>query len=645
MSLKKLLPILLILIVFAIALSACSLQSSTELENPSEPTSIITEPTSPPESVVYTRKDLEDAVTELAWDYYLKGNKLQYCSQDISVLGKYYNGDFRLSEDAAPEDGTSHTSIYSVCSDYIYKVYYEALDHRLFDAANSLGATTTAMWTFSEDIVLFRWFKDGYSLTATETEAGVTTNKQLTTKEARTFLSNWKTNLRPGDVIVPQGHALLYIGNGLVLDCWGRKYETSMGREYRELNGGVNVLRTIEDVFINGTDPVTKKTFQLSSNYDGDWFVVLRPLDALVITDSDSDPDNDITKQQQWQLPADTQTRLSYPAMEIDRTVSSTPYGTAVTGQTLTYQIMITNNTNEERYLLWRQASDPSYAGEAYSKLPVTEHPPVGTRLLESTISHNGTYENGCISWSVDLAAGQSIVLSYQVQVTAATGSSIVAENGTVGNICSNTICNTVGTSLPQAAVSALTAFAEADRSQWEALYQISANAKGTAFAQDIYQKVMGIDLTLPSIEELLHSLFDYQKVTSQSCSTLHPGSRTQNMFCWNTAEDQQAQSIRNMVVAGYFGGRKVYLPDRNSNINEFRTEYLEPGDILIFLKTSGSTTVTESLVAVYCGGNTLVLASSTGQTKITDSSMLDLHLWKAFTYDVFFTLRPSQTK
>ena len=112
------LSIVCCLAMFILMLSGCAQPENTL--DLAETTFAATEPPSP---IIYTRQDLEVAVVELAWDYFLKGNKLQYCSQDLTIMGKYYNGDFRLSEDASPEDGTSDTSIYSVCSDYVYKVY------------------------------------------------------------------------------------------------------------------------------------------------------------------------------------------------------------------------------------------------------------------------------------------------------------------------------------------------------------------------------------------------------------------------------------------------------------------------------------------------------------------------------------------
>ena len=69
-----------------------------------------------------------------------------------------------MTEDAAPEYGTTDTTIYSVCSDFVYKVYYEALGHRLLGAENYLGATTSDFWLKSEDVALIRWIQAVYEM-------------------------------------------------------------------------------------------------------------------------------------------------------------------------------------------------------------------------------------------------------------------------------------------------------------------------------------------------------------------------------------------------------------------------------------------------------------------------------------------------
>lgn len=608
----------------------------------------------PQTDVAYTRADLEEAIVEMAWAYYLKGGKLQYCSQELTGgLSKYYGGTYRLTEDAAPEYGTSDTTVYSVCSDFVYKVYYEALGYRMFGSGDYLDAVTTAMWMFCEDVVLMRWLNDSYTLTEADLSYGVTMDHVMSLEEARAFLANWEENLRPGDVILPQGHAMLYIGNGYVVDCWGGKYSKTTGQEFFESEGGVHFLHRLEDLYLNGTDPVTT-AYWLTENFSKSWFTVFRPLDFFLDTeDGDNNLGNDLLASDAVSLTDSVRSRLAYPGMEIDRTVDITPYGTAATGQTLTYTVDISNCTTDEDYLTYHQSLNAAYSGRNYSNLVVTETIPEGTVLSSGSITHGGVYNSftNTITWNLNVAAGASVELSYQVIVTAPAGSTIVNDGGYVANIRSNSISNAVGGGkLSDEAQEALTELANTDLKLWGDGYQISKLGTDLQFAERIYAEAMGIELELPTVQEILDNLFTYQSITVSSGSIRYSGSQTAKLFTQKESVPEGYQSVSSMMVDGYLGGLKLYFAQRGQNINEFRMEYLEPGDILVYAAMDGST-VAYDKVMVCAGDSTLLTLDTDQQLVVLDGSNLEQNnsnpafaeLWKAYISDVFFVLRPSQ--
>ena len=558
---------------------------------------------------LYTRQELEDALVATAWAYYLKEDKLQYCSQEITAgLSKYTGGNYRLTEDAAPEYGTSDTTIYSVCSDFVYKVYYEALGHRLFGAENYLGATTSDFWLKSEDVALFRWINTTYELDETDNRYGVTRNKELSTQAARSFLANWEENLRPGDVIVFTGHAFMYLGNGYVIDCRGEKYNEATGLESFEDNGSVHYLHTIEGVFLDGTDPVTK-SYVLQDSLDKDWVVVFRPLDAFVKQagqDADLDAmDGDRLIQKPGKL-AVTQSRQMYPAMEIDRTVDITPYGTVTTGENLTYRVVISNKSNDPDYTAY------GFAPESYHAMVVTERIPQGTVLVPGSISQGGTCSGGVITWVVNLEPGQQLQLTYQVQVTAEIGDTVVSGGGWVAGIPSNTISNRVGgVQLNADKLAGLTQLAQTPVSQWRADYNISRLASDTAFADRVYQKAMGIGLDLPNVEALLENLFTFQTVTVPSCSDRYPETGSSNLFVPKDTVAEDYAQVAKMLVSGYWGGQRFYSAQRGMTVNEFDFAYLQPGDILVSADVKSSGVISGTEVMVYCGDGTLLMLNS----------------------------------
>ncbi len=578
---------------------------------------------------------LQAAVVELAWDYFVKGSKIQYCSQEVSsIFNKYYGGTYRLTEDASPEDGTSHTTIYSVCSDWTYKVYYEALGYRMFDSPNYLDAVTTAYWEFCErdGALVLRWKNDNYKLTAADLAYGTFSEESLQTTldEAIAFMTNWEENLQPGDILLPYGHAMLYVGNGYVLDCWGSKYNNVNGVESFEDQGGVSVLHTVEGVFLDGTDPVTKSGYQLKEGTSLNYFAVIRPLNM----------DRDFT------VTEAAASRVEYPAMEIDRTVSITPYGTAYTGQTLTYTVAISNETTNASYLTFRQAENAAYAGENYQDLVVTEKIPAGTTLVEGSISNGGEYRDGVITWNIDIAAGSTAALTYDVVVTAQPGQTIVSNGGYVENIPSNTIENLVGEAkLSADALAGLTTFANTDPAQWRDTYNVSALTSDLDFAERVYAKAMGIAIDLPTISEMLTNVFKTQYVKNEVGSIrFEPGAYDEGYpYVLQTQVDAAYQDVRDMLIPGYYGGMKAEFENNGDSINEFHMDYLEPGDILVYAKTGNDENIQSTEVMVYAGDGTLLKITSDQKTSVLTGSKATAAIWKALAYDVFFALRPSQ--
>jgi hypothetical protein len=160
------------------------------------------------------------------------------------------------------------------------------------------------------------------------------------------------------------GHALLYMGNGYVLDCSGDKYDTELGIDQYELFGAVYKLTRVDEVFVNGTCPFFGNGEWVDEDGTLTNFILFRPTEFLVQSDdraadgsidsrAEADTDGDLGNDpviSGYELPAASASRMEYPAMTIDRTVEITPFGTASTGEELTYSVRITNRGNEEFY-------------------------------------------------------------------------------------------------------------------------------------------------------------------------------------------------------------------------------------------------------------------------------------------------------
>ena len=607
---------------------------------------------------IYTREDIEKAVADTAWAYCMKKGAFQYDSLDLDTVGRYYSGRSRTTEGSTPEDGTKDTTTYSVCSDYVYSVYDEGVGYNIF-GGSSLDVVTRLMWMFPEnqpvfgtgeymnpgdpkddvDSVLIRWVSDEYMDTddaKADIDWGVFDSKHFvnTKEEFQQFLLDWKDTMRPGDVLVNKGHAELYIGNGKYLDANGQKYDPEANVEKYEPSG--TVYRT--DVVLD--HPERQEWL--------DWFtkstrlVVFRPSAFLCCEDTDGNLANDMVIDKAWTMPEKTETRMKYPAMNIDRTASITPYETAYEGEELTYNIEISNNTNDHNYLFYMNEVNPEYQGQKYEGLVVTETIPSGTKLVDNSITNNGIYENGKIKWTVDLNAGEKIDLSYKVIVTAKSGEVIVNDGGYVENIPSNTLKHYVyGEKLNDKAKETLKNISESDTSTWT--YET-----GSAFANSIYT-AMGVDVEIPSVAEITDNIFEFKTINRVCRSVRYKGGEERKVFMLKDSVSPAYQNVKDMMINGYYGGYNFFTgaDKRQTTINEFRMSYIEPGDIFYYINTDENGEITGVQVMVYAGDGTLLSSNADGTYSVFKGDEADSELWKAFMKktNLFFALRPTQAK
>ena len=186
----------------------------------------------------------QQAVIQTALAYYDKGMPIQYDSNGVTIQNKNdYGGACRLTSGEAPEEGGSDHTVYSVCSDYCYDVYFNAFGYKLMGSPRMCRTSPMTLTSAKEPIIVCKY-------DATGTDPDAMTNQQEAIDKARAILE-------PGDVIVgygSSGHAMLYIGNykndgtDYIIHCWGGKYDgktsarpTSevMGIGFSELVGNV----------------------------------------------------------------------------------------------------------------------------------------------------------------------------------------------------------------------------------------------------------------------------------------------------------------------------------------------------------------------------------------------------------------------
>ena len=671
---------------------------------------------------ITTRKDLEEAIVATAWAYTLKKGNSQYDSRQLTYVTDNYGGISRHSKDATPEFGTSDTILYTVCSAYVANAYREGIGRYLFeDKYHVRGVFTDHFWLVAEnqpeegyyptstdaqpspvgendyDMSILRWVNyDAYKIAeGTNTlfkaakNTGVFNSSSYTdwytdgklefkydsSADKYTYYLNGSAipanqvvqlvknfinkqvdgeyvNLRVGDILNNNGHAVLYIGNGRVLESCGDKYDIETGTDNVEYTG------TSYGNFNKADGTIA------TSHY---FYNIIRPSD-MYAQDFDGNMDNDIVKYEgeMITIPDDTKTRLENPCMEIDRTVSASPYGSVAKNENLAYNVKITNFTNDKYYKAWLNKGNDCQV--EYKNLKVTEKIPANTEFVSATGDY--TLENGVITWVVNIPAGEMVDLTYTVKAIGEVGTFVVSDGGFVGNIPSNSIKYLVGNGKLNATQTALlTALGELEDTS--SLYD--TYGADTAFANNLYS-AMGVNLNLPSVENLIENLFKPTLFNGFKSTGNFYADSTMSKTVFVPQKEVSAEYLpyKNMIVNGYIGGYRMfpydyeklaqvgvngmnYHTEYNTTIMDFRLNYLEVGDIIVYATASdrGETTLSSSVsytnVLIYLGDNTILGMESnsdgTHTATIYKDEVAENILIKAYwkEHDIFFALRTSQ--
>ena len=642
-----------------------------------------------PDNSTLTRADMEKAIADMAFTWHFKGGAYEYDSTSLNSLEQhlseplcgYSGGLSKLTAFPLMENATSHSSVFTVCSGFAYDTYLAALGYPIL--GSKFNCLTMTLWrntSYPDDMAILRWHTKGKGVTynnSYDVKYKVNYDSWYSTSGTYNFFKNWKDTMRPGDIIVfdNPGHAILYVGNGYVMDANGKKYSMDTGTDGRETSGAVSFTH-IEEYFFNPDN----KNFDVGAlGWCENSIVVCRPLDLLTIDDGDNDPGNDKINTQytlrtgllKTSLPHDkshtvktsdygfddiTYTRLENTGMTINRTVSITPYGTATLGETLQYSVTVANNSDHMDYLTYQEAGgNTEYEGVTYEDLWVVEHIPEGT-VLES--AWGAIIDGNTLRWNADIPAGESRTFAYTVRVTGDVGDTIVSTGGWVNNIPSNTIENIIGgKELPNKVKGNMTRFFEAGRDAWNSNdgYKISANVNSnTHFAEQVYQATTGLDLQLPDIEQIMDIFFyEYKYYTPYGTYLYHDSTGiTRHMYRLNSKAPNAADQIYyDMLVPGYYGGMWCYSDEYNgeNRINELREEYLEPGDIFIYIdlteaEEDGAVYKEREIfgwtVMVYLGNSTYASLNSEGRLDPIDTAF---GATSAFMHDLFVCLRPRQ--
>ena len=453
--------------------------------------------------------DLQRAIVITAESFYLRGNRAQYDMSSLLSSGGL--PERRLVKKKSPEDYTVQNVGYTDCSGFSYDVYWNALDMMITPLSD---AWTKPYVENTEHLVLKH-------MPELEPE------KFDTSEEIEKYSKEFLDTLQPGDLIVYRyagnsgGHAMLYAGNGMMFHSSGDSYKRSEMTERYEDNG----TYLYDSVSAELLNPESRR--YLFNKYT---YVILRPLDNFT-----------------GEIPQKTLARMDkMRGVAAEKLCSHTSGQTVNPGDSVVYTFSISNYTSEDKCLL------------------VTDTVPQNAVW----VSGGETVEGDKISWSITVPSGETVELSYTVQVKAdAVIGDTLKSNGSVEGISVN---------CPPVYINKTLNYEEQRQFISECN---SSELRGVELVSAIYKSVLGVSLFDGiTAEDILNGVFkDAQEKLGDS-------------YIGVKLLDKKGAFI-DMLVPNMYGGHKVAetSPSGKASTNRTRmvvADKLVVGDIIVCNKS-----------------------------------------------------------
>ena len=508
----------------------------------------------------------------------LEEPNIQYDGRSTSALTN--EGQQRKWDKAPPEWAAFDNTVFSVCSDYCWMVYYTLFEQQTM--FKSWGPRTRTWADLNPDEhpgVVYQYTGPQAKNSKGETDL------QKAVAESRKIV-------QPGDIICyannDAGHAMMFVGDlfgdgtDYILHCRGESFNATTYQELREAPGQcIQLMKADETVW--GPDGAGWSLGRADSVALG--FVIMRPM---------LDPD----------LPAlPTQTgmnRMLFPRMVISRELDRYKFDSTQSGEEISVYVTIKNKSTQE-----------------YTEVPVEEYIPAGTTLVEGSATKGAKIENGTIKWSVKIPAGKEIILTYKVKLSGKLGDTVDFKAGLVGGIPTRpTTLQIGGVPLTDAQETAIHDYAMSLRGTKDSFRDLN-------FFNRFYADALGLDIGLPkTAEELLKRL-----------------THVKDGAAMRTGTDELDKMILPLHFTGLYAD-----PSGGpwSRVREYKREYYRAGDI--FVGTVGNSTkelksAKDVEFMMYLGDGRVLLYTHEGLWVKTFTDTMDY----ALKYNVFIALRPTQ--
>lgn len=553
----------------------------------------------------------QQAVIDVANAFYWRGSAIQY--DDYSMT--YQTSDSRKRRSMythTPEEATLQDIKYHVCSEYVHNIYYEAFSdgdgnpYKLKDGNGTITWFTGTMVGLANSSS--KYYNSNIAVDYIKGEAGEITSK------AEEYKQRILNEIEPGDIIIyrrgtASGHAIIYLGNDVVLNSTGYTYN------YQKKTDGLDSTGTIGKLSLENDSLTENNVFKNIVTE----IAIIRPLNE--ITSNPIQPSD-------YSISEKTLTRMQHNKLVRTKVASVSKYDSVNLGDEITYNITLENKSNSEDY----------------KSIIITDHVPQNTRLIN--LSENGTNENGALTWHVDIPHGESITISYTVKIgndMSILGTSIINDSTIADGIKLNTIETVVNNTLTSK---------QQEELSTSILTKVGNKLNRTEdFINSVYP-----DFNFPNLEDLSNMLFSTSEITvgktgTNSNAVTQTGDTGEKDIFILKKEDNlsdENKTFTNMLVKGLFGG--LYMITENEPTMEdgrnktYSDDTFTIGDILFVYDDDFETdtyVAGEKNTYLYIGNHTFATVQN-GEVVLIDGDNGSRLIESLLGQNYFFVLRPS---
>lgn len=521
----------------------------------------------------------------------------------------------------------------------LYKYFSKAMSvNFLNNIAKNIANNTSKVAGNKENSILvatYQWNTNGNKVDAIYGFKGSYTNDITHMSNYDSFLNEAKFLLQPGDIILNNGHAMLWIGD--VLESGGGIIHSSGASYTKNSDGTTNTGYDSFDVRYSSAEYLYNSQIRKHGTSDNTIFTIIRPINALCNGATNNTCQLDSSK-----INSNVKARVKLNNLKVMQYLYSVTRDTTLSydsssvanGENISYRLVLQNKSNinfcnsgfktnatdcRDSGWTWKTTTN----NKSYSGINISAEIPANTTFVSCT--NSCTVNGNTVAWNnVTSNPGDNVTYSYVVRVNDSTNITKIENKGMRVNYGGEelklTSINTPVASVLVGKYSEILkekASADANNANPQK-FNSSLN-----YITDFYDKYFSnTNLTISNKNNKLSSLLTADNIKNSIFNkNSFDNYYTRKLQTQISSLNVNEKAINEMLVPGFYGGmlyEKLYYSNID-NMSQFdRVKplwssriYFNPGDIIITLKKDSSSnqfTITNALM--YTG---LVYDKSTG--------------------------------